>query len=80
MDEDIINDLKQFITTTVSQQTSSMGEEIRAEITKLDIKLSSKIDELSDSVADALHSSNEITDDQLKDHEQRIAKLEHKVA
>lgn len=71
MDEEIINDLKQFITVTISQQTS----DLRGDIKQLD----SKIDDLSSSVAAALSDSNEEVDKQLKDHETRITKIETEV-
>jgi hypothetical protein len=83
MNDDTVNDLKMFITTTISQQTTDIRGEIssiRGDIKKLDVKLSNKIDDLSSSVADALDSSNDATDVQLKDHEQRIGLLEQKVA
>ena len=76
MNEDTINDLKQFITTTVSQQTS----DIRDDIEKLDNKLSGKIYDLSASVAEAMDNTNEAVDTQLKDHEARIGRLEQKAA
>ena len=84
MNDDALQDLKQFITTTVSQQTTSLRQDIRediqTEINKLDEKLSAKIDDLSASVAEAMEKSNEDTDSQLQNHENRITKLEHKIA
>lgn len=87
-DEDTITDLKQFITITVSQQATGLREDIvndirgdiKTVIKKLDVKLSKKIDDLSGAVAEAIDASNEATDSQLKGHEQRIGKLEQKVA
>ncbi len=76
MDEDVVNDLKQFIAATVTQQTS----DIKADIADLDRKLSTKIDNLSQAVGEAIEQTNEATDTQLKDHEQRIGRLEHKLA
>lgn len=49
MNDEAIQDLKQFIAVTVSQQTN----DIREDINKLDKKLSDKIDNLSESVAQA---------------------------
>lgn len=72
MNEDTVEDLKQFIAMIVSQQTSELVE-------RLD-KVETKIDELSASVADAIETTNNINDAQLKDHQQRIIKLEHKTA
>ena len=72
MDENVIQDLKQFIAATVSQQTSEI-------VVRLD-KVEQKIDDLSHSVAEAIENTNESTDTQLKDHEHRITRLEHKAA
>lgn len=87
MNDDIIQDLKQFIATTISQQTADMAtkEDIvnlatKEDIANLDKNLSSKIDDLSNSVAEALEASNENTDEQLKNYNQRITKLEEKAA
>ena len=74
MNDDIIQDLKQFIATTVSQEVT----EVRSDIKALDNKLTTKIDDLSNSVADAIENTNVTADSQLKEHEQRIARLEHK--
>ena len=74
MNDEIINDFKQFVTATVSQQTSDIHDDIE----KLDTKLSNKIDDLSTSVAEALNSTTDATDTQLKDHERRIGLLEQK--
>ena len=55
MDEDTIADLKQFIATTVSQQTSDLHGDIKGvkeDIKKLDDKLSDRIDKLSDKIDD----------------------------
>ena len=58
MNEDVINDLKEFITVNVSQQISEVRDEIgsvREDIkkleTRLETKLGGKIDDLSNSVA-----------------------------
>ena len=88
MNEEVIEDLKQFITVTVSRQVSGprvdLREDIvgdlRTDIKNLDEKLSKKIDDLSDSVAKAIGISNDTVDTQPKDHGKRISKLEQKVA
>ena len=83
MNDEIIEDLKQFISGTVSQQASSLKDDLHDEIThldkkldSLDVSLSAKIDDLAESVADALESTNQETASQLIDHEVRIKKLE----
>ncbi|MCX6727569.1 MAG: hypothetical protein NTX11_02025 [Candidatus Saccharibacteria bacterium] len=80
MNDDTIQDLKQFIEGTVYQHTASIRNELKIEINRLDVKLSSKIDDLSDAVADALENSNAETDKQLRNHEVRITKLEGSAA
>jgi len=89
MNEDVINDLKQFIAVTVSQQTLDLREDIEGlhgdinkldqKIGSLDLKLSTKIDNLADFVSEAMTTSNEEVDKQLKDHESRLSHLETKV-
>jgi hypothetical protein len=76
MNEDIITDFKQFITSTIGQQIS----EVKQDIENLDIKLSTKIDDLSESVAAAISSTDEVVDEQLQDHDKRLTKLERKAA
>lgn len=76
MDEAVLTDLKQFITAIVSQQTSQLNQKFDA----LEHRLDKKIDDLSASVADALHRSNEAIELWRKDHEQRITYLERKTS
>jgi endonuclease III len=78
MNDDTIQDLKQFIATTISQQTSDLAT--KEDIEQLDNKLSSKIDNLSSSVAKAIEQTNEVQESQINDQESRIAKLEQKAA
>jgi hypothetical protein len=72
MNEETIEGLKQFIANLVRQETS----ELRSDIKELDSKLSAKMDDLAHSVAEAVDTTNEAIDSQLKDHEQRISRLE----
>jgi uncharacterized coiled-coil protein SlyX len=76
MDENTIADFKQFMTATISQQVA----DIKEDISRLDKKLTKKMNTLSNSVAEALDASNEVITMQLKDHERRITKLEHRAA
>lgn len=100
MDENTINDLKDFISTVITNQTTDLVDRINVvdkRVDSLDKKvdvldkkvavvdkkvdvLDKKVDNLSLSVAEALDTSNEANDAQLKDHEKRISKLEHSVA
>jgi hypothetical protein len=83
MNNDQIDDLKQFIAATVSQATSGMAttDDIANMATKDDVnRLEVKIDVLASSVAEALDSHSEAIDQQLKEHSHRITKLEAKTA
>lgn len=68
----ILDDMKQFTTATVSQQTS----DIREDLTRLE----EKVDDIASGIGEALDISNETTDKQIKDHEARILKLEQQAA
>lgn len=91
MDSDAIADLKQFIEATVSQQlslqTKDLADDIESRINKridtLDTKIDrveEKIDNISAAVGEAIETSNEETDKQLKNHEHCITKLENQTA
>jgi polyhydroxyalkanoate synthesis regulator phasin len=81
MDKDVIDDLKQFITTTISQQLADVASKDDIADLKGDIaRLDKKVDGLQAQVSDAIDASNEATDAQLKDHEQRITRLEQATA
>ena len=83
MTDEIIQDLKQFITALFSQQlggVESRLDGIDTRIDSLESNMNRQFKELSDSIADSLDSSNEAIDVQIKDHETRITKLEHKTA
>ncbi len=93
MNEEIIADFKQFIASTISQQTSDLRgdiqemrgdiQEMRGDIQEIrgDIKrLDQKIDDLSISVAEAIEATNEETYKQLQNHDGRIKQLETKVS
>lgn len=72
----IIEDMKQSTTTIVSQQ----ADELRKEMSEMEKRLDGKISDLSGSVGEALDISNSVTEDQVKDHEDRIIRLEQKIA
>ncbi len=90
MNTDVIDDLKQFIVATTSQQTSDIRDDIHEvkinaqalgkRIDDLDIKLSTKLDDVMQAVGVALDASNNSLGDQITDHETRITKLEHRAA
>jgi hypothetical protein len=70
MDENTLNDLKQFIAATVSQATANMA-------TKDDIaRLEKKVDDGFAGVGDAIEDINKRIDEQYKEVDQRITRLE----
>lgn len=96
MNDDLIADLKQFISATIYQQTSDLQQDIsgikqdingikediggiKVDLHNLDTKLTKKIDDLSDSVAEAIFQSNDQTDTTLTNHASRLTKLEASV-
>ncbi|WP_329051243.1 hypothetical protein OG738_03825 [Amycolatopsis sp. NBC_01488] len=74
--EELFNDLKQFIATTVSQEVAGLRTELKDDIKSLD----QKVDAIQDAVAEALSQTNEALDATVQDHEQRLQRLEHRTA
>ncbi|MBA2279040.1 hypothetical protein H0V99_01180 [Candidatus Saccharibacteria bacterium] len=73
MNDDQLNDLKQFIAVTVSQATADMATKSDIQLLKSDIKkLDVKIDDL-DLKVDTI---SETLNDQHNQHEIRLTKLE----
>lgn len=68
MNDETIQDLKQFIATTVSQQTAELREELHG----VESKLGSQIESLDEKMDTVIEAAGE----QLADHEGRITKLE----
>ena len=86
MNDEVVEDLKQFIAATVSQHVSEVVgrlDKVDGRLDKVDGRLDRverKIDDLSGYVAEALESSNEATDMQFKDHDKHMTRLEQKAA
>ena len=86
MNDEVVEDLKQFIAATVSQHVSEVVgrlDKVDGRLDKVDGRLDRverKIDDLSGYVAEALESSNEATDMQFKDHDKYMTRLEQKAA
>ena len=78
--------MKQVIAATISQQTSDIIERLDGVDSRLDGvetklgRLEAKVDSLSESVAEALNRSNQVTAEQFGDREKRIRRLEKKTA
>lgn len=58
MNEEVINDLKQFISTTISQQFAVSADDIKTDILKEVRNLDAKIDTISSAIAEALYTNN----------------------
>ena len=83
MNDELIADLKQFIAGLLAQELSDVRGDIakfHGDMHAMEQRLTTRIDDLQQSIADALDTSNEATDTQLQNHEKRIKLLEQKVA
>lgn len=75
----ILEDMKQFTVAMVSQQTSDIRGDlgnIRGDFTRLE----EKVDGIAAGMGTAFDASNEVVDGQLKNHEDRILRLEKRAA
>lgn len=82
MNDEIIDDLKQFISATVLQSTAEIREDI-AELRTDVSQLKADVTELKVGLRDTnekLDTVIEATGDQFDDHERRITKLEARAA
>lgn len=82
MNDDVIQDLKQFITATVTQATSHLAtqDSVKMQLKDLETNLEKKFDDRIDALDEKLDAVLEATGEQLADHEQRITKLESSAA
>jgi hypothetical protein len=85
MNDDKVEELKQFIDRVLAANISDVRSNIKNDLNDLrndirnsEIKLSAKIDDLSEFVANTIDATDKVVDDKLKDHEQRITVLEQK--
>jgi hypothetical protein len=88
--EELLDDLKQFIEATVSQQMAGFAtkDDLANFATKDDINglksdikaLDEKLDTVQDAIAETLTHALEPIDASLHDHEQRLGRLEHRSA
>ncbi len=86
MNEKTLNDLKQFITTTVREEITG----VREEITNLETRINARFDENDAMQNEILNAIGEIQESQSKairrqadvidNHERRILKLEKRAA
>jgi len=90
VNKDTVDDLKTFLTTLIGQHVGGLRDDMNDRFAEVDARfdaidkkftglfahLDQKIDDLSDSVGEALHNFDAITEERLEDHETRITKLE----
>ncbi len=83
MNDDTIQDLKQFIAATVSQQTADLAtkDDLNGLATKDDLsRIERKIDAVQAAVEQSAIGYTSTVDEQVQNHEKRITHLEHKAA
>lgn len=72
MNDEVIQDLKQFISATISQQTAHLAN-------KNDIaRIEDKINEIQSAIEQSAIGYTTVVDEQVQDHEKRIIRLEQK--
>lgn len=68
--EELLDDLKQFIAATVSQKTAGLAT--KDDLRKLEQRLDDKLDQVQTVVADALTSINDTHDATHRDYDERL--------
>ena len=76
MNYDILQDLKQFISSTVSQATADLAKDI----SDLETNIDKRFNEVMAAVSDGVTESHDAVQQQFDDHEQRIVNLEAEIA
>lgn len=72
MDETTLSDLKQFIATTVSQQTADIKQDIKL----LDKKIDERTEEILAAVGDSTETRFEVIEQDISQIKVRVSKLE----
>lgn len=79
MDSDTINDLKQFIAATISQQTSDLRQDIDRidkKVEGLDRKIDDRTDEILTTIGESTETRFEVIEEDQKQMNIRLTKLE----
>lgn len=79
MDSDTINDLKQFIAATISQQTSDLRQDIDRidkKVEGLDRKIDDRTDEILSAIGEYTKTRFEVIEEDQKQMNIRLTKLE----
>ncbi len=92
MNDDQIEDLKQYFAVTISQATTEMATKsdlavlqsdfstLKGAFSVLQTHVDSRFDEILDSIAESLSVTNDSVDEQMSAHDLRITKLEQRTA
>lgn len=83
MDEDTLTDLKQFITSTMSQQLALQSDDMNKRFEKLEQKVEDidiKVDTIANTIGIQMEEDKTSVHEKLENHETRITKLEQKPA
>ena len=80
--EELLKDLKQFIDSKISQATATLvtKEDLNSEVSGVEIRLSQRLNDVQDAIADTLIHAAEPSDKRLDDHEYRLTTLEKVLA
>lgn len=77
--EDLLTDLKQFITATVGQSEERLRDELGGEIAKFREEVQEGFAAVGEAV-ERIHTANDTHKTQLDDHGHRIQRLERRAA
>jgi polyhydroxyalkanoate synthesis regulator phasin len=80
MNDDTIQDLKQFITATISQVTAQQTSELKDEISSLDKKIDDRTEEILSAVGDSTNDRFDIVEEDISKLDTRVSKLESNLA
>ena len=75
---DQIDDLKQYISTTISQVNANMVS--KTDLADLQAHIDFRLDEIQASIAESLSVANDTVDEQISAHDVRLTKLEQSTA
>ena len=85
MNDDVIDDLKQFISAEITQKTSSLAtkddlKDLKSELKEDINRLETRVDEVHQAIEDIAVTYISEVDEQVQGHEKRIKTLELKTA
>ena len=78
MSPEVIDDLKQFIETTVWQATAHLAtkDELSYGLDSLESRLNKRMDVMQQAIADTITANNDAYDERFGNHDRRLRRLE----